>query len=407
MSQNLEAALPEPSLAPQLTAFGVLYGLSLSHFLNDTVQAVIPAVYPLLKSTHHLTFTQIGMITLTFQMTASLLQPLVGFYTDRRPKPYSLTLGMGATLVGLLMLAQAHSLTMILISAALVGLGSSIFHPEASRLAQIASGGRHGFAQSLFQVGGNLGSSFGPLLAAWIVMPRGQSAIAYFAVFALLAMGVLYRLGIWYQQQLTILAPRRSKVGKRSARPLTNSQVAFAISILVVLILSKYFYLVSLSNYYTFFLIDKFQISVEASQLCLFAFLFAVAAGTIAGGPIGDRFGRKRVIWGSIFGVTPFSLALPYANLPVTIILSMFAGVILASAFSAILVFAQELMPGRVGMVAGLFFGFAFGVSGVASALLGVWADRTSIETIFQYCAYFPILGFLAILLPRIEKQNT
>lgn len=404
MSQNLEATLPGRSLAPQITAFGVLYGLSLSHFLNDTIQAVLPSIYPLLKETHQLSFTQIGLITFTFQMTASFLQPLIGYYTDRRPQPFSLAIGMGATLVGLLMLSQAQTLLMILISSGMVGLGSSVFHPEASRLAQLASGGRRGFAQALFQVGGNLGSSFGPLLAAWIVMPRGQSAVAWFALIALLAIVVLQRLGVWYQKQLASGATRSTRSTKVKGHRLSRSQVAWAIAILVVLIISKYFYLVSLTNYYTFFLIDKFHITVEQSQLCLFAFLFAVAAGTIAGGPVGDRFGRKLVIWASIFGVTPFSLALPYAGLTTTIVLSMFAGLILASAFSAILVFAQDLLPGRLGMVAGLFFGFAFGVSGVASALLGIWADKTSIGNVFQICAYFPLLGLFAIFLPRFDQ---
>jgi FSR family fosmidomycin resistance protein-like MFS transporter len=406
MSQNLEVSIPDTSVAPQLTAFGVLYGLSLSHFLNDTVQAVIPSIYPLLKQSHGLTFTQIGLITLTFQMTASLLQPLIGYITDRRPQPFSLAIGMGATLVGLLMLSQAHTLPMILVSAALVGLGSSVFHPEASRLAQLASGGRHGFAQALFQVGGNLGTSFGPLLAAWIVMPRGQPAVAWFAIIAFVAIIVLQRLGVWYQKQLVIQTRSAKKRGARRAHSLSSWQVTGAISVLIVLIISKYFYLVSLTNYYTFFLIDKFHVSVETSQLCLFAFLFAVAAGTIAGGPIGDRNGRKFVIWASIFGTAPFALALPYLNLPMTIVMSMFAGLILASAFSAILVFAQDLLPGKVGMVAGLFFGFAFGVSGIASAILGVWADLTSIQTIFRMCAFFPLLGLMAIFLPNLDRLD-
>jgi FSR family fosmidomycin resistance protein-like MFS transporter len=406
MSENVEVVLPEQSVAPVSTALTVLFGLSLSHLLNDTIQAVLPAIYPLLKDVHHLSFTQIGLITLTFQMTASLLQPLVGFYTDRRPMPYSLAIGMGATLVGLIMLSQAHSFEMILISASLVGLGSAVFHPEASRLAQLASGGRHGFAQALFQVGGNLGSSLGPLLAAWIVMPGGQPAVAWFAILAMLAIIVLHRLGVWYQGQLVIRARSPSKSNQRKQHSLSSTRVTWAILILIVLVISKYFYLVSLTNYYTFYLMDKFQISVKASQYCLFAFLFAVAAGTIAGGPIGDKFGRKLVIWGSIFGVTPFSLALPYVNLPTTIVLSMFAGFILASAFSAILVFAQDLLPGRVGMVAGLFFGFAFGVSGMASAILGVWADKTSIQHIFHICAYFPLLGLLAVLLPDMNKVD-
>ena len=406
MSQNLEAALPESNPVPEFTAFGVLYGLSLSHFLNDTVQAVIPAIYPLLKQSHGLTFTQIGLITLTFQMTASLLQPVVGFVTDRRPQPYSLALGMGSTLIGLLLLSQAQSMLMLLISTGMVGLGSSVFHPEAARLAILASGGRHGFAQSVFQVGGNLGTSFGPLLAAWIVMPRGQPAVAWFAVIALMAIFVMFRLGIWYQQHLTRNGARSKRAVKRKRHSLSNWQVGSAMLVLIVLMTSKYFYLVSLTNYYTFYLIEKFHVSVQTSQICLFAFLFAVAAGTIIGGPIGDRRGRKLVICASIFGTAPFSLALPYMNFPLTIVMSVLAGVILASAFSAVLVFAQELMPGRVGLVAGLFFGFVFGVSGVASAIIGVWADKTSIVSIFEICAYIPLLGALAVLLPNMNQRE-
>jgi FSR family fosmidomycin resistance protein-like MFS transporter len=406
MNQNTEGALASPSLDVTATRLGVLYCLSLCHFLNDTIQAVLPAIYPLLKSVHGLSFTQIGIIALTFQLTASLLQPWVGFVTDRRPQPYSLAIGMGATLIGLLMLSQASGLPMILVSSSLVGLGSSVFHPEASRLAQLASGGRHGFAQSLFQVGGNLGSSFGPLLAAWLVMPGGQPAVAWFAVLALLAIALLQRLGHWYQQQLALRARGNQRAARVKRHSLSNRQVAGAIIVLVLLIISKYFYLVSLVNYYTFYLIDRFQVSVQTSQLCLFLFLFSVAAGTIIGGPIGDRHGRKFVIWVSILGTAPFSLALPYANLPGTIILSMFAGLILASAFSAILVFAQDLLPGKVGMVAGLFFGFAFGVGGIASAVLGVCADQVGIQTIFKLCAFFPLFGLLTVFLPNLNQLD-
>jgi FSR family fosmidomycin resistance protein-like MFS transporter len=356
-----------------------------------------------LKSAYGLTFTQIGLITFTFQLTASLLQPLVGTYTDRRPKPYSLAIGMGFTLVGLLLLSRADSLESILIAAALVGTGSSVFHPEASRLAHMAAGSRHGFAQSLFQVGGNLGSSLGPLLAAWIIVPRGQHAVAWFSVVALLGIVVLSRVGAWYAQRLRHSAARAKAIA-RPAAPLPAGKVAFAIGILVVLIISKYFYLVSLTNYYTFYLISKFGVTVQESQVYLFVFLFAVAAGTIAGGPLGDRFGRKSVIWASILGVAPFSLALPHVGLIATVVLTVFAGAILASAFSAILVFAQELVPGRVGMVAGLFFGFAFGVSGIASAALGKLADYTSIEYVFQLCAYLPLLGLLTAFLPNVQR---
>ena len=397
--------------AADLTAMSVLLALSFSHLLNDTIQALIPAMYPVLKDAYRLSFTEIGLITFTFQLTASLLQPLVGSYTDRRPKPYSLAVGMGFTLVGLLMLSRAGSLGAILAAAALVGTGSSVFHPEASRLAHLAAGGRHGFAQSLFQVGGNLGSSFGPLLAAWIIVPRGQAAAAWFAFVAFLGIVVLARVGGWYQARLrlAVAKPRGDSAATAAATAadrLPSRTVAFALAVLVVLVISKYFYLVSLTNYYTFYLIHRFGVSVQASQVYLFAFLFAVAAGTIAGGPLGDRFGRKRVIWGSILGVAPFSLALPHAGLAGTVVLSVFAGAILASAFSAILVFAQELVPGRVGMVAGLFFGFAFGVSGIASAALGRLADHAGIEYVFRACAYLPLIGLVAALLPDVARHG-
>ncbi|HEX8912370.1 MAG TPA: MFS transporter, partial [Humisphaera sp.] len=322
------------------------------------------------------------------------------------PKPYSLAIGMGFTLVGLLLLSRADSLGAILVSAAMVGTGSSVFHPEASRLAHMAAGGRHGFAQSLFQVGGNFGSSLGPLLAAWIIVPRGQHAVAWFSAVALLGILVLSRVGAWYSAKLIAAAGRPRATAKSSAPPLPRRTVVLAMGILVVLIISKYFYLVSLTNYYTFYLISRFGVSVQASQVYLFVFLFAVAAGTIAGGPLGDRFGRKLVIWASILGVAPFSLALPHVGLTATVVLSVFAGVILASAFSAILVFATELVPGRVGTVAGLFFGFAFGVAGVASAVLGRLADHTSIEYVFKLCAYLPLIGLLTAFLPNVGKAR-
>lgn len=390
-------------LGIQRTAMGILLAISASHLLNDTLQSLLVAIYPILKESYHLSFRDIGLITLTFQLTASMLQPLVGLYTDRRPRPYSLAIGMGATLVGLMMLSQSGSLQMILISAALVGLGSSVFHPEASRIAQMASGGRHGFAQALFQVGGNFGSSLGPLLAALIVVPRGQGAIAWFAILALVAIGLLTRIGMWYQQRLETMRRTKKAVSLSGHLPLPRGKLAFTLFILVVLVISKYFYLVSLTNYYTFYLIERFHVSVEMSQYCLFLFLFSVAAGTIAGGPLGDRFGRKIVIWFSILGAAPFSLALPYVGLGWTIALSSIIGMILASAFSAILVFAQDLMPGKVGLVAGMFFGFAFGVSGIASAVLGKLADSTSIEYVFFLCSFFPLAGLVTGFLPKLH----
>lgn len=398
----------EPLIVPVVggTTVSILIALSLSHLLNDTIQSIIPALYPKLKEWYGLTFTEIGLITFTFQVTASLLQPLVGFYTDRKPKPYSLAAGMACTLVGLICLSQANSLHLILLSAALVGVGSSIFHPEASRLAHMAAGKRHGFAQSLFQVGGNFGSSLGPLLAAAVIVPRGQGAIAWFSVLAVAGIIVLARVGAWYHGNLRLAAVRPKVAREAGVSPLPGRTVALAITVLVLLVMSKYVYLVSLTTYYTFYLIHKFGVSVEAAQIYLFLFLFSVAAGTIAGGPLGDRFGRKAVIWVSILGVAPFSLALPHFGLAATVCLAMCAGLILASAFSAILVFAQELLPGRVGMVAGLFFGFAFGVSGIASAALGKQIDQYGIERVFDACAYLPLLGLLAAFLPNVRKAE-
>ena len=384
----------------------VLLALSLSHLLNDTVQSLLPAIYPVLKESFRLNFTQVGLITFTFQGTASLLQPFIGYHTDRHPKPYSLAFGMGVSLVGLVLLSSAASFPMIILAAALVGAGSAIFHPEASRVARLASGGRHGFAQSVFQVGGNLGSSFGPLLAALIIVPRGQRAILWFTLLAFAGILVLSWVGGWYARNLSRSTPR---AGAKSARPhvqLSRGRVALAVGILLVLIFSKYFYLVSLSNYYTFYLIERFHTSVTMAQVYLFIFLFAVAAGTIIGGPVGDRIGRKRVIWGSILGVAPFSLALPHVGLVATVVLTVFIGTILASAFSAILVYAQELLPGKVGLVAGLFFGFAFGMGGIGSAVLGRLADHTSIGFVFEVCAYLPLIGLITGFLPDVEERR-
>jgi len=397
---------PPSAASVEQTVVPVILALSFCHLLNDTIQSLLPAIYPMLKAHYGLTFTQIGLITFTFQVTASLLQPVVGFYTDRRPKPFSLAIGMGITLIGLILLARSADHTSILVAAALVGVGSSIFHPEASRIAHIAAGSRHGFAQSLFQVGGNFGSSLGPLAAAWIIVPRGQASILWFTALAAIGIVVLLKVGRWYQQNLAhhLARVRSRKLAKTN--PLPRRTIIFSISILGALIFSKYFYLVSLSNYYTFYLIDHFHVSVRTSQIFLFVFLFAVAAGTILGGPLGDRFGRKYVIWFSILGVAPFSLALPHVGLTATVLLSVVIGAILASAFSAILVYAQELIPGKVGLVAGLFFGLAFGISGIASAALGKLADHTSIEYVFYLCGFLPLIGLLTGLLPNVERRR-
>jgi FSR family fosmidomycin resistance protein-like MFS transporter len=374
--------------------------------LNDILQALLPAIYPLLKDSYHLSFTQIGLISLTYQVTGSLLQPVVGFYTDRRPKPYSLPIGMTVTLIGLIVLSQANSFALLCASAATVGIGSSIFHPEASRVARMASGGQHGFAQSLFQVGGNFGTSLGPLLAAAIIIPRGQGHILWFTGLAIIGIMILTRIGGWYQRNLARLVTKPRATGAAELPRLSSRQVVIALGILVVLIFSKYFYLISLTNYYTFYLIDKFAVSVQAAQVYLFVFLFAVAAGTIIGGPVGDRIGRKRVIWISILGVAPFSLALPHFGLTGTVILTVFIGLILASAFSAILVYAQELVTGNVGLIAGLFFGLAFGAAGIGSALLGRLADHTSIGYVFTVSAFFPLLGLLTAFLPEVDTKK-
>jgi MFS transporter, FSR family, fosmidomycin resistance protein len=388
------------------TVLSVLVALSVSHLLNDTIQSLLPAIYPMLKESYGLSFTQIGLITFTFQVTASLLQPLVGVYTDRRPKPYSLAVGMGITLVGLVLLSQATHYGAILIAAAFVGTGSSIFHPEASRIAHMAAGRRHGFAQSLFQVGGNLGSSLGPLAAAAVIVPRGQTSILWFTALAALGIVVLARIGGWYQRHLAGHLARARARRHAAHATLSRRQVIVSLAILVALIFSKYFYLVSLTNYYTFYLIHHFQVSVRGAQVLLFVFLFAVAAGTILGGPLGDRFGRKYVIWFSILGVAPFSLILPHVGLGATIALSVVIGAILASAFSAILVYAQELVPGKVGLIAGLFFGLAFGMSGVASASLGRLADHAGIEHVFYLCGFLPLLGLLTGFLPDLETRR-
>jgi len=405
MSTTVGRIEPATLASAQSTGFGVLGALSFAHFLNDMMQSLIHAIYPLLKGTFDLSFTQIGLITLTYQATASLLQPLVGLYTDKHPKPYSLSVGMGFTMVGLVALSIAPNFETVLLAAALVGTGSSIFHPESSRVARMASGGRHGLAQSLFQVGGNAGSAVGPLLAAWIIIPHGRPSLAWFSLGALLAMIVLFQVGTWYKQQ-RLTARGKASVARQIVN-LPHSKVVFSVCVLLVLIFSKYFYLASLNSYYTFYLIQKFQLSVQAAQVYLFVFLFAVALGTLAGGPIGDRIGRKYVIWGSILGVAPFTLLLPYANLFWTGVLSVIIGLVIASAFSAILVYAQELIPGKIGTVSGLFFGFAFGMGGVGAAVLGKLIDMTDISFVYHVCAFLPLIGLLTAFLPNLERLKT
>jgi FSR family fosmidomycin resistance protein-like MFS transporter len=395
-------ARPE-SVAPHNTVLGILIALSLSHLLNDTLQSLIPAIYPLLQSSFSLTYSQIGLITLTNQLTASIFQPFVGFYTDRFPKPFSLALGMTSTLAGLVLLAKASHFGMVLVAVSLVGVGSSVFHPEASRVARMASGGRHGFAQSIFQVGGNAGASFGPLMAAWIILPHGRGQLLWFTLAALVGIIVLTRIGFWYRGNMARLPKKKASV---AAVPSFNRKVIGALAILVVLVFSKYFYLTSMTSYYTFYLMDRFHLAKETTEYFLFAFLFAVAAGTIIGGPVGDKIGRKRVIWGSILGMAPFTLMLPYANLFWCAVLSVLIGIIMASAFSAILVYATELVPGSVGMIAGLFFGIAFGMGGIGSAVLGKLADVTSIYFVFQVCAFLPLLGMLTWFLPDVEHKR-
>lgn len=402
MSQSVAVA---PEHDTKRTVFTILAAISFCHLLNDMMQSLLPAIYPILKSSYHLDFAQVGLITLTYQMTASLLQPLVGLYTDHRPKPYSLAVGMGFTLVGLLLLSVAGSFHALLLAAAMVGVGSSVFHPESSRVARLASGGRHGFAQSLFQVGGNLGASIGPLLAAFIVLPLGQRSIAWFSLAAMLAITVLYRVGRWYARSGSAIAKSHAARGAHHSA-LPRGKVIWALAVLIALIFSKYFYLASLTSYYTFYLIHKFGVSVQSAQLHLFVLLGAVAAGTIIGGPIGDRFGRKLVIWWSILGALPFTLILPYANLFWTGILSVVIGLILASAFSAIIVYAQELVPGKVGMISGLFFGLAFGMGGLGAAVLGWLADRTSIDFVYHVCAYLPAMGLLTGFLPKLDAAR-
>lgn len=387
------------------TVYSMLVICSISHFLNDMIQSIIPAIYPIMKDKFNYSFAQIGIITLVFQMTSSILQPFTGFYADKHPRPYALSAGMCFTLIGLLLLAFAENYFIILLAVSVVGFGSSIFHPTASLVTQLASGGKKSLAQSIFQVGGNGGSAVGPLLAAIIILPFGQHAISWFALAALLAAIIMIRLGTWYRTKLSYV------VTHQSAQPLINHDISRrtkygALLILILLIFSKYFYTACITSYFTFFLIDKFGVSVQTSQLCLFVFLLAFAIGTVAGGMLGDKFGRKYVIWFSILGAAPFAIAIPFANLTWTIICTFLSGLIIASAFSSIVVYATDLMPDKVGLIAGIFFGLMFGLGGLGSAFFGWLADKTSIEYIFQVSAFLPLLGIIAGLLPNTQKVN-
>ncbi len=406
MTISLSAERGDRRRLAESTAFSIILALSFSHFLNDMMGSLLPALYPMLKSAYGLNFAQIGMITLTSQLISSVMQPAVGMFADRRPQPYSLAVGMCATLVGLLLLAGAGSYPMLVFAAALVGVGSAVFHPEASRVARMASGGRHGLAQSLFQVGGNVGSSLGPVLAAFIVIPRGQTSIAWFSVAALLAITVLFAVGNWYRRERAV-PPRAGGRYMTETPLLSRRRVGWSIMILLAVIFSKAFYTTSLNSYYTFYLISKFDVSIERAQIYLFAFLASVAVGTLIGGPVGDRIGRKAVIWVSIVGVLPFTLMLPHANLFWTGILTVVIGMTLASASSAIIVYALELVPGQIGMVAGLFFGLSFGMAGIGAAVLGRVADATSIDTVYQLCAFLPAIGLLTALLPDLGRPQT
>lgn len=412
MDSNLETDEKEQpeskvqsEIIQQKTIYTILFAISIAHLLNDMMQSVIPAVYPIIKEKFNFSFTQIGIITLTFQFSSSVLQPFVGYYTDKHPKPFSLSIGMGFTLIGLIVLSMASNFHTFLLAVTLVGMGSSVFHPESSKVAQLASGGRKGLAQSIFQVGGNFGSAMGPLLAALIVLPFGQPSIIWFTLAALVGIVILFRVGKWYQAHLHIRRATKGKAQTENSETLPRKTVITSLIILLFLVFSKYFYMASMTSYFTFFLIEKFNVSVQHSQLYLFAFLAAVAAGTIAGGPLGDRFGRKYIIWFSILGTAPFTLLLPHVGLWATIFLAVCVGLILSSAFSAILVYATDLVPGKVGMIAGLFFGLAFGMGGIASAFWGWLADRTSIEFVFNICAYLPLIGIITAFLPNIESR--
>jgi len=392
--------------AAEQTAVATLAAISFAHFLNDMIQSVVPAIYPVLKQSFDLDFTRIGLITLAFQVTASLLQPVVGLYTDRYPKPFSLAAGMAMSLAGLLVLAVAPSYGFLLLGGAMVGLGSAVFHPEASRVTRLASGGRYGLAQSVFQVGGNLGSAVGPLLAALIVIPDGQRSVAWFAFCGLVGIAVLFEVGRWYRRRLPD-APRPAAGTMAGAGTARRRRAGLALTVLGILVFSKFVYMASLTSYYTFYLMHRFGVTVHSAEILLFVFLAAVAAGTVIGGPIGDRFGRKAVIWFSILGALPFTLALPYAGLAATVVLTAVIGVVISSAFSAIVVMGHALLPARIGLVSGLFFGLAFGISGIGAAVLGVIADHTSIEYVYRLCSYLPAIGILTVLLPASASRPT
>lgn len=395
-----------PNSIVQKTVYTVLFTISFSHLLNDVMQSVIPSIYPIVKDQYNFSFTQIGFITLAFQLTASILQPFVGAYTDRKSKPYSLTLAMLFSLAGIISLSFASSFFAFLVAVSLIGIGSSVFHPEASRVAYLASGGKKGLAQSIFQLGGNAGSAIGPLLAAIIILPRGQFSIIWFSIIAILGMIILFAIGKWYEERIQLRKKSSANVLHEIAPGITKNRVIVSIGILLVLIFSKYFYMASMTNYFTFYLIEKFNVSVGQSQYYLFSFLAAVAIGTIIGGPVGDRFGRKYVIWFSILGAAPFTLLLPHVNLFWTVFLAILIGVIIASAFSAILVYATDLVPGKIGTIAGLFFGFTFGMAGIGSAVLGWTADKAGITYVFNLCAYLPLIGIITVFLPNVSHRS-
>ncbi len=406
MNTSTKTVAIDSSTLAQKTVYSVLFSIAFAHLLNDLMQSVIPSTYPILKQNFNLSFTQVGLITFVFQVTASLLQPFVGFYTDKKPKPYSLVAAMIFTISGLALLSVSSSFWMLLVSVALVGVGSSIFHPEASRVAFLGSGGKRGLAQSIFQLGGNAGSAIGPLLVALVVAPHGQSYVIWFVLAGVLGIMILSRIAVWYANHMSLRTSGKAGL-EEDKMQLSNRKITISIIVLLLLIFSKFFYMASMSSYFTFYLISKFGLSVQDSQFYLFLFMASVAAGTLIGGPLGDHFGRKYIIWFSILGAAPFTLLLPYANLFWTAVLAVIIGVVIASAFSAILVYAQELKPGKVGMISGLFFGFAFGMGGLGSAVLGYIADKTSIEYVYTISSYLPLIGVLAYFLPNIQKKKT
>lgn len=406
MNTSIKTAAIDSSTLAQKTVYSVLFSIAFAHLLNDLMQSVIPSTYPILKQNFNLSFTQVGLITFVFQFTASLLQPFVGFYTDKKPKPYSLVAAMVFTISGLALLSVSSSFWMLLVSVALVGVGSSIFHPEASRVAFLGSGGKRGLAQSIFQLGGNAGSAIGPLLVALVVAPHGQLYVIWFVLAGVLGIMILSRIAVWYANHMSLRTSGKAGLEENNVQ-LSNRKITISIIVLLLLIFSKFFYMASMSSYFTFYLISKFGLSVQDSQFYLFLFMASVAAGTLIGGPLGDHFGRKYIIWFSILGAAPFTLLLPYANLFWTAVLAVIIGVVIASAFSAILVYAQELKPGKVGMISGLFFGFAFGMGGLGSAVLGYIADKTSIEYVYTISSYLPLIGVLAYFLPNIQKKKT